>query len=92
MLVNKLSEIITYYQNYRLTKHKYHNRALHLRYFDSYCLSDLKRVQIRQYVKLRQQRVKNATINRELSFARAAINAYAYDFEISINNPLFAIA
>lgn len=87
MKVNKLSEIITYYQNYRLTKHKYHNRALHLRYFDAYCLSDLKRVQIRQYVKLRQQRVKNATINRELSFARAAINAYAYDFEISINNP-----
>ena len=40
---NKLSDCIVYYQQYHLTKHKYHNRASHLRYFDVYSLSDLKR-------------------------------------------------
>lgn len=86
-----LTACINYYQSFRLTKHKYENRAKHLQYFDAYALSDLKRLHIRQYIKLRQKQVKNATINRELSFARAAINACAYDYEMTLNNPFVDI-
>lgn len=88
MKVNKLSEIITYYQNFCLTgKHTYQNRAKHLLYFDSMPFDTIKRTHVRQYAKTRSKSVTYATINREISFARAAINAYAFDYELNMTNP-----
>lgn len=87
MFSEKLSQCIEYYQQYCLTKHKYHNRASHLQYFDVYSLSDLKKVHIRQYHQTRVKTAKNATINREISFARASINAVNRDFELQLKNP-----
>lgn len=84
----KLSDVLAYYQTYCLTgKHKYQSRLAHLRYFDVYALSEIKRVHIRQYALTRSESVKYATVNRELSFARAAINAVNRDYELTINNP-----
>lgn len=36
---------------------------------------------------MRSQVVSNATINRELSFAKASINCVNRDFELNIVNP-----
>ena len=84
----KLSDCITYYQNYQLTKHKYEWRAKHLQFFDAWPLSDLKKYHIKQYHQFRlSQGVTNATINREISFARAAINSVNRDFELQLKNP-----
>lgn len=87
MKFEKLSDCIAYYQQFHLSKHKYHNRASHLRYFDVYSLSDIKKVHIRQYQQKRLETVKNATINREISFAKASINAVNRDFELNMKNP-----
>lgn len=87
-----LSDVITYYQDFGLTgKHRYEYRARNLLYFDRYDLSDIKRVHIKQYAVKRRSRVKYATINRELSFARAAINCASYDNELELNNPFKSI-
>lgn len=83
----KLSEVIDYYQNYHLTKHKYHYRAHNLRFFDAYNLKDLRKKDVKEYAKLRRLTVTNSTINRECSFARAAINRVNDDYEITLNNP-----
>lgn len=84
----KLSDCITYYQNYQLTKHKYEWRAKHLQFFDVWVLADLKKYHIKQYHQFRlSQGVTNATINREISFARAAINSVNRDFELQLKNP-----
>lgn len=84
----KLSDCITYYQDYQLTKHKYQWRAKHLQFFDAWPLSDLKKYHIKQYHQFRlSQGVTNATINREISFARAAINSVNRDFELQLKNP-----
>ncbi len=91
MTFEKLSDCIKYYQEFCLTKHKYENRAVHLRYFDVYSLSDIKRVHIRQYAQKRLETAKNATINREISFARASINAVNRDFELNMKNPFVDI-
>ena len=86
-MFNKLSQIIEYYQDYHLTKNKYHYRAHNLRFFDAYRLRDLKRKDVKEYAQLRRVTVTNATINRECSFARAAINRVNEDYELRINNP-----
>lgn len=86
-MFDKLSEVIEYYQDYHLTKHKYQYRAHNLRFFDVYTLRQLRRKHIKEYAQLRRLTVKNATINRELSFARAAINCVNFDYEIKLNNP-----
>lgn len=83
----KLSDCISYYQQYQLTKHKYEWRAKHLQFFDAWALSDLKKFHIKQYHIYRlSQGVTNATINREISFARAAINCVSTDHELQLYN------
>lgn len=86
-MFDKLSEVIEYYQDYHLTKHKYHYRAHNLRFFDAYDLRDLRKKDIKEYAQLRRVTVSNATINREIAFARAAINRVIIDYEIKLNNP-----
>lgn len=82
-----LSECIGYYQEYHLTKHKYQYRADNLKFFDAIHLKDLRKKDIREYAALRRLVVTNATINREASYARAAINCCIEDYEIKLNNP-----
>lgn len=86
-MFQKLSTVIDYYQTYHLTKNKYQYRANNLLFFDTYDLKDLRKKDIRQYAMYRRVTVTNATINRELSFARAAINRVNDDYDISLNNP-----
>lgn len=86
-MFNKLSEVIEYYQDYHLTKSKYHYRAHNLRFFDVYDLKDLRKKDVKEYARLRRVTVSNSTINRECSFARAAINRVIDDYEIDLNNP-----
>ena len=83
----KLSDCIAYYQTYHLTKHKYQWRANALKYFDCFPLDQLRRFHVKQYFALRSIEVSNATINREVSFARAAINRVNSDFELKLSNP-----
>lgn len=87
MKFEKLSDCITYYQQFHLTKHKYQWRANILKYFDTVPLSELRRFHIKKYAVMRSQVVSNATINRELSFAKASINCVNRDFELNIVNP-----
>ena len=87
MKFEKLSDCITYYQQFHLTKHKYQWRANILKYFDTVPLSELRRFHIKKYAVMRSQVVSNATINRELSFAKASINCVNRDFELNILNP-----
>lgn len=87
MEFEKLSDCIIYYQTYHLTKHKYQWRADALKYFDSFPLDQLRRFHVKQYFALRSAVVSNATINREVSFARAAINRVNSDFELKLSNP-----
>ena len=86
-MFNKLSEVIEYYQEYHLTKNKYHYRAHNLRFFDVYDLKDLKKKHVKEYARFRRVTVSNATINRECSFSRAAINRVNEDYEIKLSNP-----
>ena len=86
-MFNKLSQVIAYYQEYHLTKNKYQYRADNLGYFDAFHLKDLRKLHVKQYAKARRVHVSNATINRELSFARAAINCVNEDYELKLNNP-----
>lgn len=85
-MFNKLSEVIEYYQEYHLTKNKYQYRADNLGYFDAHNLRDLRKKHVKEYAHLRRVDVSNATINREISFARAAINRVNDDHELKINN------
>ena len=86
-MFDKLSEVIEYYQEYHLTKNKYQYRADNLRFFDAYNLKDLRKKDVKQYAQFRRVTVSNSTINRECSFARAAINRVIDDYEIKLNNP-----
>ena len=86
-MFNTLSDVIEYYQEYHLTKNKYQYRADNLGYFDDYPLLQIKRAHVKEYAKFRRATVSNATINRECSFARAAINCVNDDYELSISNP-----
>lgn len=90
-MFNKLSDVIEYYQEYHLTKHRYQYRADNLRFFDSYLLKDIRKHHVKDYAKLRRSTVSNGTINREVSFARAAINRVIDDFDISLNNPFLKV-
>ena len=83
----KLSDCISYYQEFHLTKHKYQWRANSLKYFDVFPLDQLRRFHVKQYFALRSAEVSNATINREVAFARAAINRVNSDFELKLSNP-----
>lgn len=86
-MFNKLSDVIKYYQDYHLTKHNYQYVADNLSYFDKYNLADIRKVHIKQYYAHRRQQVSNATINREISYARASINRVNIDYELNLNNP-----
>lgn len=86
-MFKKLSDVIEYYQEYHLTKNKYQYRADNLKCLDKVDLRDLKKFHIKEYAQLRRVHVSNGTINRECSFARAAINRVNEDFELKINNP-----
>lgn len=86
-MFNKLSEVIEYYQEYHLTENKYHYRAHNLRFFDAYNLKDMRKKDVKEYANFRRVTVSNATINREVSFARAAINRVNDDYDIKLNNP-----
>lgn len=86
-MFNKLSEVIEYYQEYHLTENKYHYRAHNLRFFDAYLLKDMRKKDVKEYANYRRVTVSNATINREVSFARAAINRVNEDYELKLNNP-----
>lgn len=81
-----LKDCLDYYQDFHLVN-DYSYRANNLSFFNVYTLDELKRHQIKEYVAFRQLKVKNATINRELSFAKASINCVNYDYEIDIHNP-----
>lgn len=83
----KLSDCLSYYQNYHLTTHKYQWRANALRWFDAVPLSDLKKYHVKAYHQIRTASVTNATVNRELAFARAAVNCVNRDHDLSIRNP-----
>ena len=87
LMFKKLSDVIEYYQEYHLTKHKYQHRADNLKYLDKVNLRDLKKYHVKEYAQLRRVDVSNATINRECSFARAAINRVIEDYDIKLNNP-----
>lgn len=87
MNFEKLSDIIRYYQNYHLTKNKYHYRLAALAPFDDTPLSMLKRADVKKWEVGCMAQVSNATVNREISFARAAINTTASDYELNLNNP-----
>lgn len=82
-----LSQVIEYYQHYHLTDNKYQYRADNLLFFDTHLLADIRKHHIKEYAQFRRVTVSNATINREISFARAAINLVNCDYEISLNNP-----
>lgn len=86
-MFGKLSEVIEYYQEYHLTKNKYHYRAHNLRFFDAHDLKDMRKKDVKEYANYRRVTVSNATINRECSFARAAINRVNEDYELKLNNP-----
>lgn len=86
-MFNKLSQVIEYYQNYHLTKNKYQYRADNLLFFDVHDLSTLRKKHVKEYARFRRVTVSNSTINREISFARAAINRVIDDYEIALNNP-----
>lgn len=86
-MFDKLSEVIEYYQEYHLTKNKYQYRADNLRFFDAYNLKDLRKKDVKEYANYRRVTVSNSTINRECSFARAAINRVIDDYEVKLNNP-----
>lgn len=86
MQFTKLSDCIKYYQQYHLTKHKYQWRADNLTFFDVWALDELRKHHIKKYFVYRSAIVSNATINRELSFVRAAINCVNRDFEIKLHN------
>lgn len=86
-MFRKLSEVIEYYQDYHLTENKYHYRAHNLRFFDAYNLKDMRKKDVKEYANYRRVTVSNATINREVSFARAAINRVNDDYDICLNNP-----
>lgn len=86
-MFSKLSEVIEYYQEYHLTENKYHYRAHNLRFFDAYNLKDMRKKDVKEYANYRRVTVSNATINRECSFARAAINRVIDDYDIVLNNP-----
>lgn len=87
MNFEKLSDILGYYQTYHLTKHKYAYRLPVLACFDEKPLSMLRRADVKKWALERQKQVSNSTINREISFARSAINRVSVDFEITLNNP-----
>lgn len=86
-MFSKLSDVIAYYQEFHLTRNKYQYRADNLSYFDNLELKNIRKHHIREYAHLRREHVSNGTINRECSFARAAINRVIDDYEIKINNP-----
>lgn len=86
-MFKKLSDVIEYYKEYHLTDNKYKYRGNNLSYFDKLDLRDLRKYHVKEYARLRRFDVSNATINRELSFARAAINRVIEDYEIKLNNP-----
>ena len=78
-MFKKLSDVIEYYQDFHLTKHKYIYRANNLKHLDKVDLKDLKKFHVKEYAQLRREHASNATINRECSFARAAINRVSED-------------
>lgn len=86
-MFNLLSQVIEYYQEYHLTENKYHYRAHNLRFFDAYNLKDMRKKDVKEYANFRRVTVSNATINREVSYARAAINRVNEDYDLKINNP-----
>lgn len=86
-MFKKLSDVIAYYQEYHLTKNKYQYRADNLKFLDKLDLKDLRKHHVKEYAQLRRVDVSNGTINRECSFARAAINRVIDDYEIKLNNP-----
>lgn len=85
-MFEKLSDTINYYQQYHLTKHKYDNRKKALAYFDDIPLQDIRKHHIKRYHAMRSKVVSNATINREISFARASINCVNRDYELTLYN------
>lgn len=86
-MFKKLSDVIEYYQNFHLTNNKYNYRADNLKYFDKLDLRDLKKFHVKEYANFRRVDVSNATINREVSYAKAAINCVIDDYDIKLNNP-----
>lgn len=60
-------------------------------YFDDIPLQDIRKHHIKRYHALRSQLVSNATINREISFARAAINCVNRDYELTLYNAFMDI-
>lgn len=82
-------KVLDYYQSNGLygSKHDYSDKINHLSFF--YDLERLTVENIHDYCSLRSlQGVKNATINRELTILRSAINYYNQHQETDIKNPL----
>ncbi|WP_300475452.1 site-specific integrase [uncultured Psychrobacter sp.] len=86
-MFKKLSDVLEYYQEFHLTDNKYKYRAGNLKFFDKVDLKDLRKHHIKEYAQFRRANVSNGTINRECSYARAAINRVIDDYEIKLNNP-----
>lgn len=81
-------QILAFYKNHGLyqSKHDYADKFNHLSYFE--CLDKIKIDDIHDYCTLRTlQGVKNATINRELTIIRSAINYYNKHHDTQYPNP-----
>lgn len=84
-----LGNILDYYQTNGLyeSKHDYPEKFNNLSYFTH--LEKITIESIHDYCSLRKlQGVKNATINRELTILRSAINYYNFNNDTEIKNPL----
>lgn len=86
---NTLAKVLNYYRVNGLyqAKHDYPEKFNHLAYFESF--DSINKEIVLDYCSLRSlQGVKNATINRELTILRTAINYYNVEKEVNIKNPL----
>lgn len=86
---NTLAKVLNYYRVNGLyqAKHDYPEKFNHLAYFEKF--DSINKDVILDYCSLRSlQGVKNATINRELTILRTAINYYNVEKEVNIKNPL----
>ena len=84
-----LGQVLDYYATHGLyeSKHDYLDKFNNLEYFVN--LESISLDIIHDYCTLRSlQGVKNATINRELTILRSAINHYNFNHDTTIKNPL----
>ncbi len=84
-------EVWAFYSANRQHKSKFRDAAAHIRldpYFSGRRLQDIKRADMRAYIRARQsQGVKLSTIRRELRVFSAAVNFTAVELDTTLHNP-----